>query len=102
MVGIIIGGIVAYAAIRDIITLQVRFTPERAVEKALNAKTKAVGFVDQARQHLQSKAQREEELAESRAQMVYDRTVGSIFENATPEEKQALLDLFAKYTPAEH
>jgi len=55
------------------------------------------GFVDQVRLQLMSRASREREIIRRRAQMMYDNAVADIFQNATDEEKQTLLDLFAKY-----
>lgn len=95
--GTILALIVACVAARELLQVKVTFRPCNVADKVTKAKNTALGIVDELRLHLLSKAEREKTRTMRKAQMMYDNTVADIFENATDEEKQALLDLFAKY-----
>lgn len=72
--------------------------PHRIADTMTKAKTATLDIVDDIRHHLMSKAEREQARLRRNAQMMYDATVGEIFAHATDEEKQTILDLFAKYS----
>jgi len=97
MVGTILTLIVAYVAAREFLQVRVAFRPCSVADKVTKAKSATQGIVEEIRLHLMSRSEREQARARRKAQMMYDATVAEIFANATDEEKQALLDLFAKY-----
>ena len=88
---------IAYVAARNLLEVKVRLNPHGIANTVAGAKSLTHGLVDQVRLQLLSKARREQEHVRRRAQLMLDNTVGTIFENATDEEKETLLSLFTKY-----
>lgn len=98
MVGTILTLIVAYVAAREFLQVRVTLRPYNVADKVTKARNATVGIIDEIKLHLMSKAEREQSRNRRTAQVLYDNTVAEIFVNATDEEKQTLLDLFAKYS----
>lgn len=95
---IAIGGI-AYYASRNFIELRVNLKPHSIARTIEKAKKTVNSATEQVKKQMVSEAEWRESKAREKAKAAYDATVANIFEAATEEEKETLLNLFKKYMP---
>jgi hypothetical protein len=89
---VIAGGVLVYG-IRKLAKVR----PGNVADVIAKAKDTKTRFVEDVHSCVANNAERESAKAKARAQMLYDNTLATIFEQGTEEERQHLLALFRKY-----
>ena len=96
----LVGSVLIYYGTRQFLEVRVSLKTPNLGNAIWQVRTTATGIVNDVRNHLMTRSQREELEAREKAQSLYDSTLDEIFKEATPEEKQAILDIFSRYSPS--
>ena len=97
----IAGGSVIYFAAKNYLNIDIRLKPHAVARSIEKAKQTVSNATEQVKQQLVSEYKWQEKKATQKAQALYDHTVSEIFESATQEEKDTLMEMFKKYAPSD-